>query len=214
MSVGLKARVTHAEAVVLDALQHPAGILKFVEAERLAFIDGALSPAGSPVPMMLVDEDYLAQAFLSGQEKRRNRYGFALGGRWIYHQEVCKRCQTADYPIVKPHEVCSGCFVDYVRELRHHEDARDEAFRRVDLAPGLHVQSQGFELAPQDAVFDPLLELKRRKPVGYGGNRSGRAAQAAPGRNTHGTPLNATRSPCSTGLLRASTRRFGGGTMG
>lgn len=211
MSVGLKARVAHAEAVVLDALQHPAGILKFVEAERLAFIDGALSPAGSPVPMMLVDEDYLAQAFLSGQEKRRNKYGFALGGRWIYHREVCKRCQKADYPIVKPHEVCSGCFVHYVGELRH---SVNEAFQRIDLVPALHVHSQGFEQAPQEVIFDPLRELKRRKPVGYGGNRSGRAAQTAPVRNIHSAPLNATRSPCSTGLLRASTRRFGGGIMG
>lgn len=182
MLVGLEARVAHAEAVVLDALQHPACILKFIQAEQLAFIDGALSPAGSPVPMMLVDEDYLVQAFLSGQEKRRNKYGFALGGRWVYRREVCRRCQKADYPIVKPHEVCSGCFVDYARQARHHEGA----------------------------VLASLRELKRRKQDGYDGKASDRLAHATPVRSLHRTPSNAVRSSYSGGLPHASARRLGG----
>lgn len=210
MSIGLEARVAHAQAVVLDALQHPASILKFVRAEHLAFIDGALSPAGSPVPMMLVDEDYLAQAFLSGQEKRGSKYGFVLSGRWVYRHEVCKRCQKADYPIVKPHGVCGGCFVDYVREARHHNGAVDKAFRQADLVPGLQVQSQRFEQTPQDAILDPSRELKPRKQFGYDGNRSGKSAQAAPLRNTYNPLPGATRSSTSTGIPRAYAGRLVG----
>lgn len=211
MSVGLKARLAHAEAVVLDALQHPACILKFVEAEQLAFIDGALSPAGSPVPMMLVDEYYLAQAFLSGQEKRRNKYGFVLDGRWVYHHEVCKRCQKADYPIVKPHAVCGECFVEDVRKARHHEGGVDEAFLQVDLPPDLQLQSQGVEQALQDAAPSPLRALERRNQGAYPASRSARSAQAAPMRNALCTPPYTLRSSFLNGPARTSAYRSGGG---
>lgn len=117
MPVGLEARIAHAEAVILDVLADQASIMRFVEAEQLAFVDGALSAAGSAVPAMLADEDYLAKAFLDGQVHRRNLFGFVLDGRWVYHEDVCRRCQKADHPIVEPHDVCGGCLDDYVREV-------------------------------------------------------------------------------------------------
>lgn len=208
--VGMKARAVHAEAVFLDALQHQACFLKYVEAELLAFIDGALSPAGSPVPETLVDEYYLAQAFLNGQEKRRNKYGFALDGRWVYHQGVCKRFQKAGDPVITPPEVCGGYFVDDVRKARHNKGAVDEAFLQADRAPGLQLQSQHSGRALKDAILGPLRELIRRKAGGYNGIRSGISAQATSMRSIPGTPPSAARSSCSNGPPLASARRPGG----
>lgn len=117
MPIGLEARVAHAEAVILDMLEDEACVVRFFEAEHYAFIDGALSADGSPVPAMLADEDYLAESFKKGQERRRDNLGLVLDGRWVYHVDVCGRCNKADYPVVEPHQVCGGCIDDYLREV-------------------------------------------------------------------------------------------------